>query len=64
MKFTRELPNEGAWRTRIVRAWLPKYFKHKDPQGKPLITWLWLEKYEVEENYQYGAWRYRGSKQL
>jgi hypothetical protein len=64
MRFTRQLPSEGAWRTRIVRAWLPKYFRSTDVDGVRHGTWIWLERYEIEENYQYGSWRYRGSKLL
>lgn len=62
MRWTKELPREGTWRTRLVRAWLPKYFKVKLEDGTPTRVWIWLERYEIEEVYQYGYWQFRGAK--
>lgn len=64
MRHTKELPREGTWRTRLVRAWLPKRFEYKLQDGTPVRTWIWLELYEVDEVYQYGYWQNRGSRLL
>ena len=62
MRWSREVPREGTWRTRVVRALMPKRFKTKAEDGTPIITWIWLEHYEIEELYQYGRWCWRGEK--
>jgi hypothetical protein len=41
---------------------MPKRFKTKAEDGTPIITWIWLEHYEIEELYQYGRWCWRGEK--
>ena len=55
MKITRKVPTVGTRRTRRVFAFLPKYFAH-GTSDNPLITMVWLDYYNVYENYGYGKW--------
>lgn len=62
MRWAREMPREGTWRTRLVRAWFPMSFTTKYKDGTPFRIWIWLEKYQIDEVYQYGYWQFRGRK--
>jgi hypothetical protein len=57
MKITVPMPQEGTRRARKVFALIPTYFHHGS-NNEPLRTMVWLDYYYIQEQYQYGRWRY------